>query len=125
MAYRDQLADVRRFVRRHAISAGLRGSRVRDLVLAASEVAANTLRHTNGEGIVRVWSQPGEVICELHDTGTIRDPDPGRSRPPADASGGFGLRVVRQVCDAVEIDTGPGGTSVRLHMRLTTSAMPG
>ena len=118
MTYRDELGDVRSFVREQAARAGLTGSRARDLVLAASEVAANTLCHTDGEGMVRVWAQQGEVICEFRDAGVISDPLVGLARPADAADGGLGLWVVRQVCDAVEIEAGKSGTTIRLRMRL-------
>jgi len=123
MTYRDRLADVRGFVRRHAARAGLPAGATRDLVLAASEVAANTLRHTDAPGLVRIWSQLGEVICEFQDTGTLTHPQAGQIRAVADAVGGpgpglgLGLWVVHQVCDAVDIQTGPGGTTIRLRMK--------
>jgi anti-anti-sigma factor len=118
MTYRDELSDVRDFVRQQAVRAGLPDSRATDLVIAASEVAANTLQHTDGDGEVRVWAQPGEVICEFRDTGTIADPHVGLTRPPDEVSGGLGLWVARQVCDAVNIETGAAGTTVRLRMNL-------
>ena len=31
-----------------------------------------------------------------------------------------GLLIVHQVCDLVELRSGPGGTAIRLHMRLST-----
>lgn len=125
MTYRDKLAEVREFVRRHSAHAGLSARRTRDLVLAASEVAANTLRHTDAPGLVRIWSQLGEVICEFQDTGSITHPQAGQFRPVAGTAGGVGLGlglwVVRQVCDAVDIQTGPGGTTIRLHMKTADS----
>lgn len=118
MTYRDELANVRNFVHEQALRAGLPDARARDLVIAASEVAANTLRHTDGRGEVRIWSQPGQVICEFHDTGIIANPSVGMTRPLEEANGGLGLWVVRQVCDAVDIETGPAGTTIRLRMDL-------
>jgi hypothetical protein len=41
-----------------------------------------------------------------------------RARQAA-AGGGRGLRAVHQLCDLVEVRTGPGGTTTRPHMRLT------
>jgi anti-sigma regulatory factor (Ser/Thr protein kinase) len=118
LAYRDDPAAARRFVRGQAVGVGLREPALTDLVIAVGELAANTLRHTSGPGSVRVWTQPGEVICEVRDTGHIKDVLAGRRRPPRDASGGHGLRVVNQVCDLVEMRTGPAGTAFRLHMGL-------
>lgn len=118
MTYQDELADVREFVEAQAIRAGLPAPRASDLVIAASEVAANTLRHAGGEGSVRVWAQDGEVICEFRDSGIISDPQAGLTRPDDPVGGGLGLWVVRQVCDGVDIEAGTAGTTVRLHMNL-------
>jgi len=53
--YRDDLRPVRSFVASKAKCAGLTSSRIPDLVLAISELAGNTLRHTDGGGTVQVW----------------------------------------------------------------------
>jgi anti-anti-sigma factor len=118
MTYRDELADVRDFVKAQAVRAGLPSPRAGDLVIAASEIAANTLRHAGGKGLVRIWAQDGEVICEFRDSGIISDPHAGLTRPEDPVDGGLGLWVVRQVCDAVDIESGASGTTVRLHMNL-------
>jgi anti-sigma regulatory factor (Ser/Thr protein kinase) len=116
--YRSDLSEVRALVRRHATTAGLSEGRVNDLVLAVSEVAANTLRHTRAPGTLAIWSDADEVICEIHDEGTIADPSAGRRKPPPGASGGHGLWLVRQVCDLVELMSDANGTTIRMHMAL-------
>jgi anti-sigma regulatory factor (Ser/Thr protein kinase) len=118
ITYRDRLAGVRKFVWAHAAKAGLPPSRTRDLVIAASELAANTLRHTTGGGILHLWTAPGEILCQVHDSGHLTDPSAGRVRPAPHAGHGHGLWVVRQLCDTVDIRTGPGGTTICLHMQL-------
>lgn len=117
LSYRSELAPVRVQVMACAAEAGLAPERVTDLVLAASEVAANTLRHAGGEGTLRTWTADGEVVCEITDAGCITDPLTGRRRPVSDASG-QGLWVVNQVCDLVELRSGKDGTTVRMHVRL-------
>ena len=87
-----------------------------NLVLAASELAANTLRHTSGGGTLRVWHTGLEILCQVEDEGWITDPLAGRRRRPA-AEPGHGLWLVNQVCDLVDLRSGPGGTAIRLHMR--------
>jgi anti-sigma regulatory factor (Ser/Thr protein kinase) len=119
LAYRARLASVRDFVSRHARQAGLPAARVQDLILAVHELTANTLNHTDSDGTVHFWTAPGEVICQVSDTGHIRDPLAGRRHPPPDALHGQGLWVVNRLCDLVELRTGPGGTTTRLHMRRT------
>jgi hypothetical protein len=57
------------------------------------------------------------LICQVADTGHISDPLAGRHAPDLRADGGHGIWIVQQVCDLVELRTGPGGTVIRLHMR--------
>jgi anti-sigma regulatory factor (Ser/Thr protein kinase) len=118
LEYRFDLRPVRAMVRAAGERAGLPPNRVTDLTLAASEVAANTLRHTRGSGIARTWRADGEVLCQLTDTGHITNPLAGLRRPSAGAPGGQGLWLVNQVCDLVEIRSTQDGTSIRLHMKI-------
>jgi anti-sigma regulatory factor (Ser/Thr protein kinase) len=115
LRYETDLRPIRALVADHARRAGLPGDRTDDLVLAVSELAGNTLRHTDGGGTVHVWHTGEEVLCQIHDQGWITDPLAGRTRRPADERG-HGLWVVNQVCDLVELRTGRAGTTVRLHM---------
>lgn len=116
--YRSDLSQVRALVLRHARQAGLTEVRANDLVLAVSEAAANTLRHTRSPGILAIWHDEDEVVCEIRDEGTITDPLVGRRKPPPGASGGHGLWLVRQVCDLVELTSDANGTTIRMHMAL-------
>jgi anti-sigma regulatory factor (Ser/Thr protein kinase) len=102
-------------VKDHAGHNRLSGDRTANLVLAASELAANTLRHTSGGGTLRVWHTRLEIVCQVEDEGWITDPLAGRRRRPA-AEPGHGLWLVNQLCDLVELRSGPAGTTVRLHM---------
>jgi anti-sigma regulatory factor (Ser/Thr protein kinase) len=117
LPYYGDLRPVRALVTERAQAAGLPRGRTADLTLAVSEVAANTLRHTSGDGILHVWRTPGQIVCQITDSGTIADPLVGRRRPAPDSSG-QGMWVVNQVCDLVELRTGPDGTTVRMHMDL-------
>jgi anti-sigma regulatory factor (Ser/Thr protein kinase) len=117
LAYDTDLGAVRRLVAGHARRAGLAGERTVDLVLAVSEIAANTVSHTGGGGVLQVWHTPEEIVCQVHDQGEITDPLAGRVRHGPDDRG-HGLWLVNQVCDLVELRTGQAGTTVRMHMRL-------
>jgi anti-sigma regulatory factor (Ser/Thr protein kinase) len=117
LPYDNDLSRVRAHVLDCAAEAGLADGRITDLVLAVSEVAANTLRHTAGGGLLLIWHTPAEIICQITDSGHIDDPLAGRRRPARDASG-QGLWVVNQVCDLVELRSGHDGTTVRMHIRL-------
>ncbi len=123
--YRSDLSQVRALVLKHARDAGLTESRANDLVLAVSEVAANTLRHTDSHGTLTIWHDQAEIVCEVHDTGTITDPLAGRRRPAADALGGHGLWLVHQVCDLVELRSDDTGTTVRMHMAIDPAPADG
>jgi anti-sigma regulatory factor (Ser/Thr protein kinase) len=118
LTYRSDLASVRALVLSRARQAGLPESRAGDLVLAVSEVAANTLRHTGGPGTMVLWHDADEIVCEVRDAGIITDPRVGQVKPGLDAPGGHGLWLVNQVCDRVELTSGAGGTTVRMHMTL-------
>jgi anti-sigma regulatory factor (Ser/Thr protein kinase) len=122
--YRSDLSQVRALVLEQARQAGLAEDRANDLVLAVSEVAANTLRHTQAPGTLSIWHDANEVVCEIHDQGVITDPLAGQRRPPANASGGHGLWIVHQVCDLVELTSDASGTTVRMHMTLRRSGRP-
>lgn len=116
LTYGADLRPVRALVAAAAQRAGLRPAECTDLVIAASEVAANTLRHAGGAGVVRIWSADGEVLCQLEDDGFITNPLAGHWRPAGNLAGGQGLWLVNQVCDLAEIRTSELGTTIRLHM---------
>lgn len=121
LCYGSDLRPVRSFVASAARQAGLPAPRTADLVLAISELAANTLRYTGAGGTLHVWRSAKALICQVQDTGQIMDPLAGRRPQPADGVGGKGLWLVNQVCDLVQTRTQEGSTTIRLHMRLAQS----
>jgi anti-sigma regulatory factor (Ser/Thr protein kinase) len=118
LSYRDDLRAVRDTVTACAAAAGLAPGRATDLTLAVSEVAANTLRHTQGRGTLLIWTEGDEIVCQVNDSGQIADPLAGRGRAAAESFRHGGLWVVNQVCDLVELRSGPEGTTVRMHVRI-------
>jgi anti-sigma regulatory factor (Ser/Thr protein kinase) len=112
---RSTLDVVRQVVREHAARGGLGSEKVRRLVLAVHEVAANSIRHGGGSGTLRVWRDGGSLVCEIRDRGRIRDPLVGRTRPLPNATGGRGLWIANQICDLVQIRSTAAGTAVRVH----------
>jgi anti-sigma regulatory factor (Ser/Thr protein kinase) len=116
--YTNDLAAVRSVVYRYAMQAGLPESRAIDLVLAVSEVAANTVRHAKSPGSLKIWYDTKQIVCQIQDEGTITDPLAGQRRPSLEAMGGHGLWIVNQVCDEVEMRSDQTGTTIRLHMDL-------
>ena len=118
LAYQRDLRPVRSLVARCARSARLPARRITDLVLAASEVAANTLRHTRAGGTLHLWHDEDEILCQIQDSGVIADRLAGYRVPTDDSPGGKGLWLVHQVCDLVEVRSSADGTTICLHMRL-------
>jgi anti-sigma regulatory factor (Ser/Thr protein kinase) len=112
----DDLHDVRSLVATGASAGGLPPGRVSDLVVAASELAANSILHGGGRGLATVWEDGASVFVEVADAGTILDPTVGQVRPDPAAEGGRGLYIANRLCDEVAIDSTPTGTRIRLRM---------
>jgi anti-sigma regulatory factor (Ser/Thr protein kinase) len=117
-----ELSSLRRFAGDCAMEAGLAEGRRFDFVLAANEVAVNSVRYGGGHGVMRVWREEDEVLCEVCDEGWIDRPLAGRERPAPDQAAGRGLWVANQLCDLVQIRSGEQGTTVRLHMDVELAA---
>jgi anti-sigma regulatory factor (Ser/Thr protein kinase) len=113
---REHLADVRHMVRRAAADAELSAERSEELVLAASELAANSVQHGGGGGSARVWRQDGALLCEVSDRGRLQAALVGRVQPPPDQRSGRGLWLVNQLCDLVQIRSSVRGTAVRVRV---------
>ena len=118
LTYSTNLSAVREFVAERAQAANLPEPKVIDLVLAVSELAANTVRHTGRPGTLDIWQEGAEIICMIRDEGTITDPLAGRQPPGLSGLSGHGLWLVHQVCDLVELHSDAAGTTIRLHMAI-------
>jgi anti-sigma regulatory factor (Ser/Thr protein kinase) len=112
----ETLAALRTFVAERAERAGIRGERRDDVVLAVHELAANTVRHAGGCGVLRTWEDGDALIYEVCDDGRIERPLAGRERPTPGQVGGYGLWVVNQLCELVQLRSFQGGNVVRLHV---------
>jgi anti-sigma regulatory factor (Ser/Thr protein kinase) len=116
------LQALRRAVAAHADRSRLPRGRVADLVLIASELAANAIRHGGGKGRLRLWQTADALVCQVTDHG------PGlptahtlpTQRPEPTVTGGRGLWLVLTYADtiAVESDTG-NGTTITATLALT------
>jgi anti-sigma regulatory factor (Ser/Thr protein kinase) len=114
-----ELGSVRRLVSSYAEGCSLGEARMRNLVLAVNELATNSVRHGGGTGTLRMWREVDALVCEVEDAGHIADPLAGRVPPTPDQPSGRGLWVVNRLADLVEMRSGPNGTVVRVHMRLS------
>ena len=119
LEYTADLSAVRAEVEKQARQTSLPQMKVIDLVLAVSEVAANTVKHAHSSGTLDLTLDEREIVCTIRDRGSITDPLAGRRRPPPNASDGYGLWLVHQVCDLVEMRSDSSGTTIRLHMSLS------
>jgi anti-sigma regulatory factor (Ser/Thr protein kinase) len=112
----DSLRAVRLMVSRHAAGIGMSDDRACDLMLAVDELATNSVRHGGGRGVLRVWHDGRALVCEVRDRGRIDEPLVGRRCPSTDQAGGFGVWLVNQLCDLVQMRSLPGGNVARVHM---------
>jgi len=110
------LAAARNFVSEHALRLGLDLRRAADLVVAANELATNSIRHGGGAGTLRIWADGGAVVCEVRDAGWFSDPLTGRRFPAPDRADGRGLWIANQLCDLVQVRSSRAGSAVRLRM---------
>jgi anti-sigma regulatory factor (Ser/Thr protein kinase) len=89
--------------------------RTADLILAVTEVATNSVRYGGGHGVLRIWRDDNDLICEVRDHGHLEYPLVGRRRPAVDTVEGRGIWLVHQLCDLVQIRSYSSGTAVRMH----------
>jgi anti-sigma regulatory factor (Ser/Thr protein kinase) len=92
---------------------------VQDFLLAVDEMTSNALRHGGRPIDLRLWIGTERIVCTIGDRGTGWD-DPFAGYGPAHGDdlshGGMGLWLARQLCDHVDITTGPDGAQVRLTL---------
>jgi anti-sigma regulatory factor (Ser/Thr protein kinase) len=112
------LGRVRGLVREHGGRAGLEDQRLADLVLAANEIATNSIRYGGGGGTVEIWKMDRTLVCDFRDSGRIEDPLVGRCRPDSAQVGGRGLWLANELCDLVQIRSNGTGSLIRLQMSI-------
>jgi anti-sigma regulatory factor (Ser/Thr protein kinase) len=130
----DSLYAVRAAVAAHASEAGIPAGRIRDVVLAVHELAANAVRHGAGQGQMRLWITSDGIRCEVADAGARPSGSDGAGAGDGDGDGagpdtsfhdaapwpvehGHGLWLVRKVADQASLDTGPSGTVAVIDFR--------
>jgi hypothetical protein len=110
----DGLGAVRELVSRRGAEAGLSPSRVRGLVVAVTEFAAHGVLHGGGEGVLRLWREPGALICEVADRGYIDDPLVGRRDPDDGDDADRAVWLANEVCDLAQVRSTSEGTTFRV-----------
>jgi anti-sigma regulatory factor (Ser/Thr protein kinase) len=111
------LKVLREWVFSRAGEAGMTPAAAADLVLAANELATNSVCHAGGHGALLVWEEGDSVVCEVRDNGYIDEPLVGRERPATDRAASSGLWMVNQLCPLVQIRSSPSGSIVRMRVR--------
>lgn len=112
---RRNLAEVRALTSDVSEQAGLNPTETSQFVLGVHELAANSVRHGGGIGVLRAWVEDGAAVCEVRDAGHITDPLAGRHEPRTGQFGGWGLWLANTTSSLLQLRTGPGGTVVRVR----------
>lgn len=113
----DDLTAMRSTMSGHARARGMSRPRLNDLLVAATEVATNALRHGLPPVRCRMWAEAGDLVVSVTDEGSWRPGGvPGYTPPDPAARSGLGLWGVRMLCALVQIRTCGPGTEVRLHV---------
>ena len=121
---RQGIQAIRDRLSRYATGCAVSGFELYKLLLAATEIMANVVVHGGGRGVIRAERQGDLLVLRVtdHGPGILRRhrrvnprPHPGRIRSR-------GLWLARHVCERVDIDTGPDGTTVVLTYPLPPRA---
>ncbi len=109
-----RLYALRAAVAAHGMRLGLTGAPLGTLLVVATELATNVIRHGGGEGSLRLYREGEFVACEVKDRGPgIANPSLAGSTQVAPTSGeGRGLWIVRQFTSDLRIDSSPSGTTI-------------
>jgi anti-sigma regulatory factor (Ser/Thr protein kinase) len=120
----DGLPALRSAVAAHARHLGASPDCMAHLVIIASELASNAIRHGGGHGRLRLWRADSMLRCEVSDQGTgLSDSDSaGTHLPPPTSPGTRGLWIVRQLSTTLTIDTGALGTTIIAVLALNPDA---
>jgi anti-sigma regulatory factor (Ser/Thr protein kinase) len=110
----EEIRNVRHFVRQLIEGCPV----VDDVILLASELAANAVRHTasgvDGTFCVLIQAANGWVRVEVHDLGSVTAPAVRRSGSPGES--GAGLAVVEAIADRWGFHGGQLGRVVWFEM---------
>ena len=107
-----QVAD---WVRRWAEASGLSGQRAGRLATALRTITQASVTGPGQSEVLQLWQDGSALICQIHDPGHVQDPMIGRHSDGQDTPRGRALHIANDLCDLVQVRSGPGGTTVRVH----------
>jgi anti-sigma regulatory factor (Ser/Thr protein kinase) len=113
------LYGIREAAARYAVAAGMADGLVPRMVMSVNELTTNTLRHTSGPGVLRMWSADDHLLVQVSDTGALPEAatalEPSVSAPRTDR--GHGLALAAAFSDQMVINPDP--VIIGLRFRLT------
>jgi anti-sigma regulatory factor (Ser/Thr protein kinase) len=117
----DGLYALRATIAAHASHLGARPEQVEHLLIVASELASNAIRHGGGGGRLLLWQADNTLYCQVTDNGPgLADQTVGTTRPAHNSADGRGLWICRNLTAALTIELGPDGSGTTV-----TAAIPG
>jgi integral membrane sensor domain MASE1/anti-sigma regulatory factor (Ser/Thr protein kinase) len=112
------LAPLRQTLRRWLRESDADPQVANDILLACGEVCTNVIEHAYGakEG-------PLEISLDVRDgTAEVTIRDQGSWRPSSGVHGGYGLPLIQELMESVELAGGPDGTVVRMRRRVSSGS---
>jgi hypothetical protein len=103
------------WVRRWAEGSGLSIARSVRLATAMRAITQDTVNRPGRTEVLQLWQEGSALICQIHDAGHVQDPMIGRRPDGQENSRGRALRQANDLCDLVQVRSGAGGTTVRVH----------
>ncbi|BCY05434.1 STAS domain-containing protein [Actinoplanes sp. L3-i22] len=118
----DNMGHIRRQLSGYADGLAMSGQERYNLLLAATEIMTNAVRYGGGSGHITAAGRGNLLFLSISDSGRgiPRRYRGERPRPRPGHIGLYGLWLVGQICQRVDIDTGPGGTRVQLTFAVAT-----
>ena len=113
-AQAPMLAQVRAALRRWLRDCGITGADEDDIMLCCGEACTNVVQHAYRSEPAQLELTARLVGDEVH----LLVRDDGTWRRPADRGGGWGLMMIEELMDDVEVVRGTSGTEVRMVRRL-------
>ncbi len=108
------LGAVRQAVIRRGLAEGLDAARTADVALAVWEIARDSVYHGGGRGVLRLWRDADEFVCEVRDDRPVTDPLTGRRLPRSSRVARDGSWLANQLCDLVQVRSPRQGAVFRV-----------